>query len=136
MKTLSILLFLFLTLCASQAQIPDLTGTWKEFEMTYKTSQGNQVMTENQMKENGSITEYFFMKDGKFRQSSNMSGSGILETYEGTWKVDGNKLVITLEINGQKMDMVWDLNYKDKVMKLSRTSPDGSLTIVNSFRKE
>jgi hypothetical protein len=104
--------------------------------MTYKTSQGNQVMTENQMKENGSVTEYFFMKDGKFRQSSNMSGSGILETYEGTWKVDGNKLVITLEINGQKMDMVWDLNYKDKVMKLSRTSPDGSLTIVNSFRKE
>jgi hypothetical protein len=93
-------------------------------------------MTEDQMKANGSVTDYFFMAEGKFKMTSNMSGSGTLDTYEGTWKFAENKLTLTLKIGERLMDVVWNVEFKDNAMNLSRTSPDGSMTIINSFRKK
>lgn len=118
------------------AQAPDITGTWNMFEMSYLGTQGAQTMTEDQMKANSSSTEYVFMEKGKFRMSSNMSGSGTMDTYEGTWKLADNKLTYSLTVGGQSMDIVWDFELKDNIMKLTRTSPDGSMKIVNSFRKK
>ncbi|MCX6255676.1 MAG: lipocalin family protein [Bacteroidia bacterium] len=136
MKTTVFLLLCFLSFSASRAQVIDLTGTWTMFEMTYVTDQGNQKMTEDQMKANGSVTDFFFMEEGKFKQTSNMSGSGTLDTYEGTWKLMENKLTLTLKIGEQLMDLVWNVEFKDNVLNLSRTSPDGSLTIINTFRRK
>ena len=125
-----------LTFLVSRAQVPDLTGTWRMFEMNWKTSQGEQKTTEDQMKTNGSVTDYFFMPEGKFKMTSNMSGSGTLDTYEGTWKLDDNKLFLNLKIGEQEMPLIWAFEYKDNVMNLSRTSPDGSQSVVNTFRRK
>jgi hypothetical protein len=136
MKTKLFLLLSFLTFSVTKAQVADITGTWTMFEMTYVTDQGNQVTTEEQMKANGSLTDYFFMPEGKFKMTSNMSGSGTMDTYEGTWKLGANELTYSLNINGQSMDIVWKFELKDEVMKLSRTNPEGTFTIVNSFRRK
>ena len=136
MRTIILLLICFLSFPALKSQIPDLTGTWTMFEMTYVSDQGTQKMTEEQMKAEGAVTEMFFMEAGKFRQTSNMSGSGTLDTYEGTWKLDGNQVVLTLKIGDRMMDVVWKAEFRDNALNLSRTSPDGSLTIINTFRKK
>jgi hypothetical protein len=136
MKTKIILLLTFLTITVTKAQVVDISGTWTMFEMAYLTDQENQKVTEDQMKANGSFTDYFFMSEGKFRMISNMAGTGTTDTYEGTWKLEGNDLKLGLKINDQVMDIVWKFEYKDKIMKLSRSNPEGTLTIVNYFRKK
>ena len=65
-----------------------------------------------------------------------MSGSGTMDTYEGTWKITANKLIITLLINGHQADIDYTCEQKGDVLILTRTSPDGSLRIVNTFKKK
>jgi hypothetical protein len=136
MKRFLLALICFLPFVASLAQETDITGTWKEFEMTYKTAQGDQKMTEDQMKEQGFTTEFSFMEGGKFSQSSNMDGSGTMRTFEGTWKKEGDKVTISLNYEGKTIDIVWDFGYKDNVMTLSRSNPEGTFSIVNAFRRK
>ena len=136
MKTTIFLLFCFLSFAASRAQVPDLTGTWTMFEMTYKTNEGVEIMSEDQMKSNGSVTDFIFMEEGKFKQTSNMSGSGTMDTYEGTWKLMENELVLSLNLNERLIDIVWDVEFIENTMNLSRTNPTGTLTIINSFRRK
>lgn len=136
MKKTVFLLLCILSFSSLKAQIPDLTGTWTMFEMTYVSDQGTQKMTEDQMKENGAFVEFFFIEEGKFRQTGNMSGSGKTESQEGTWKLEGDQLMLTLKIGDQKMDLTWKAEYKNNALNLSRTSPDGSMTIINTFRKK
>lgn len=106
------------------------------FEMTYVTGEGTQKMTEDQMKANGSVTDFFFMEEGKFKQTSNMSGSGTLDTYEGTWKIVENKLIITLRMGEQNIDVDYTYELKEKALVLTRTSPDGTMKIVSTYRKK
>lgn len=65
--------------------------------MTWNTSQGNQKTTEDQMKATSFLTDYFFTEEGKFKLISNITGSCVLETHKGIWKLAGNKLVTTLK---------------------------------------
>jgi hypothetical protein len=136
MKTTVFVLVCLFYCSVSIAQVVDLTGTWSEFEMTNKSSGDLQVLTTEKMKANGFFTDFFFMKEGKFKQTSNMSGSGTTDTYEGTWKLEENKLTVNLKIGDQFMDVVWDFEFKNEIMNLSRTSPDGSFTVINSFRRK
>jgi len=136
MKTITLALLCSLAFTDINAQAPDLTGTWTMFEMTFTTPQGNQKTTEDQIKANASQTDYFFLEEGKFKMISNMSGSGTMDTYVGTWKLAENKLTLSLTIGGRVMDIIWDFEFKDNIMNLTRTSPDGSQKIVNSFRKK
>ena len=137
MKKLLFFLSGFLACAFTNAQQTDLTGTWSMFEMTYKTNEGTQKMTEDQMKADSAMTEMYFMDEGKFKQTSNMADEVQgMHSWEGTWKLDGNKLVISLNIDGQMMDIVWDCEFKDGNMHLSRSSPDNSMTVINSFRRK
>lgn len=136
MKKAVIPLFFLLMFYMGKAQVADLTGTWTMCEMTHNTPEGNQVMSEEEMKAGNYETDFYFMKDGLFKQTSNMSGSGTKETYDGTWKLVGDDLIITLKINEQMMDIIWDYEMKGDRMNLSRTSPDGAVTIINTFKKK
>lgn len=136
MKKILLAVFCLLTIPVLKAQVPVPAGTWTMYEMSYVSNDGTQTMTEQQMKANGSSTEYFLMEDGKFKMISNMSGSGTMDTYEGTWKFADNKLTYTLTIGDRAMDITWNCELADNTMKLTRTSPDGSLTIVNTFRRK
>jgi hypothetical protein len=136
MKTIVFVVLCFLTISVSNAQVIDLKGTWTMVEMTNISGQGTQTMTENQMKADGAVTDFYFMEDGKFKQTSNMSGSGTLDTYEGTWKIEGNKLIITLRLGERNIDVDYTYELKENTLVLTRTSPDGTMKIISTYKEK
>ncbi len=118
------------------AQEIDITGTWTMFEMTWTNADEVNLTTEEQLKDEGMTSDYFLMPDGNFKLISNMTGSGNLETVEGTWKLEGDKLILSLRVDEKPMDIRWDFEFKDDFMHLTRTSPDGSSSVVNSFKRK
>ncbi len=118
------------------AQEIDITGTWTMFEMTWTNADEVNLTTEEQLKDEGMTSDYFLMPDGNFKLISNMTGSGKLETVEGTWKLEGDKLILSLRVEEKPMDIRWDFEFKDDFMHLTRTSPDGSSSVVNSFKRK
>jgi hypothetical protein len=134
-RLLLLLLCLFIGK-AIQAQVIDITGTWTMFEMIWTSGQDVNKTTEDQIKGQDMITDYFFMPDGKFKLISNMTGSGNMETVEGTWKLEGDKLTCSVKVGENLADIVWDFDFRDDVINLKRTSPDGSTSVVNSFKRK
>lgn len=114
----------------------NIAGAWGIIDLTYVTPEGTQKVMEAEIKNGSAVSDYYFMSDSKFKQTSNMSGSGTLDTYEGTWKLTGNKLIITLQFNGQPIDVDYTCEMKNELLVLTRTSPDGKMSIVNTFRKK
>src|SRR5665647_1773887 len=80
----------------SDMQGINLDGNWGITECAHVIQGVTQKIFVDEIKNGQAITDFFFMKEGKFKQTSNMSGSGTMDTYEGTWKITGTKLIITL----------------------------------------
>jgi len=131
-----ILLFCLFTGKELLAQRIDITGTWTMFEMIWTSGDEVNLTTEDQLKDEGMTTDYFLMPDGKLKLISNMTGSENLETAEGTWKLDGDKLTFSISMDENLVDIIWDFEFKDDVIHLKRTSPDGSTSVVNSFKRK
>jgi len=132
-----ITLFIFAaTAFLSQAQEKGLIGTWNIIECAYITSNGTEKVMDEQVKAGTAITDYMFIEDSKYKMSSNMSGSGTMDTYEGSWKTSDNDLTMTLTVDNQQMEVVWKYEFRENVLVLSRTSPDGTITVANSFKKK
>ncbi len=136
MKTSLLLCLFHLAGMAIQAQDIDITGTWTMYEMAWTSGQDVNRTTEDQIKEQEMITDYFFMPEGEFKLVSNMTGSGNMETAEGTWKLEGNLLTCSVKIGENLVDIVWDFELKDETIHLKRNSPDGSTSVVNSFKRK
>ena len=137
MKTVLVFLTCFLVFIPLKAQNAALTGNWTMFEYSWTNEQGKQVTTEDQIKANGGISEYQFMDDGKFRLTSNMADESTgTVTYDGTWKLEEGKLMLNIKMGDQLVDVVWNAEIKDNILNLTRSSPDNSVTVVNSFRRK
>jgi len=138
MKTLIFIFVLAFSFNCSLGQEKgiSLEGTWGIIECKHVTEQGSRKIMEPEIQDGNAVTDFYFMKDGKFKQTSNMSGSGDLETYDGFWKLTGDQLIITLKINGQQADIDYTVEQKNDILILTRTSPDGKMSIVNSFKKK
>jgi hypothetical protein len=140
MKTLLLICIVGMSLsmnCAKEIeQELNIEGTWGIIDLTYVTPEGTQKVMEAEIKNGSAVSDYYFMSDGKFKQTSNMSGSGTLDTYEGTWKLTGNKLIVTLKYQGQLIDVDYTCEMKNSLLVLTRTSPDGKMSIVNTFKKK
>ena len=140
MRTLVLLIistFIFCANCSKeQEQQTTIEETWGIVDLTYKTPDGTQKVMEAEIKNGTATTDFYFMKDGKFKQTSNMSGSGMLETYDGTWTLNGSKLIITLSLQGQLVDVDYMCELKNELLVLTRTSPDGKMSIINTFKKK
>jgi hypothetical protein len=137
MKTTLLLLICFLSYAASKAQNAALTGIWTMFEYSWTNDQGKQLTTEDQIKADGGVTEYVFTDDGNFKLTSNMADESTgMATYEGIWKFEEGKLMLKMKMGEQLVDLVWNAEIKDNILNLTRSSPDGSVTVVNSFRKK
>ena len=54
----------------------------------------------------------------------------------GTWKLEGDQLTYGFVIEGVQRDFVWGFEFKDEVIHLKRSSPDGSTTVVNSLKRK
>jgi len=136
MKPTVFVLLFFLAVSASKAQVNDVIGTWTVFEMTQIAGQNSEKMTEDQFKANKVYEDYFFMKEGKFKQSGNLSGGESVSTQEGTWKIMENKLIMTLQLGERKMEVDYTYELKDNTLFLTRTSPDGNMKIIMACRKK
>lgn len=114
----------------------NIEGTWSITAMAQITRQGTKDVMAKKIKNGEAVNDFFFMQDGKFKQTSNMSGSGTMDTYEGTWKLTGTKLIVTLLINGKKVDVDYTCENTNDLLILTRSSPDNSVDIVNTFKKK
>ena len=131
-----LVLFCLFTGMELLAQEIDITGTWTMFEMTWTSGDEVNRTTEDQLKDEGMYSDYFLMPEGKLRLVSNMTGSGDLETVEGTWKLEEDKLTTSFKVDDNLMDIIWDFEFKDDFFHLKRTAPDGSTSVVNSFKRK
>jgi len=136
MKQTVFVFLLFLAISTSKAQVNDLIGTWTVFEMTQVSGQNSQKMTEDQFKAEGAFEDYFFLEKGKFKQTGNLSGEGTVSTQEGTWKIMEKKMIMTLQLGEQKMDIDYTYELKENTLFLTRTSPDGSMKVIMACRKK
>ena len=115
---------------ASEDQI---VGTWKvdagavDIQLGDGFPEEMKAMVENgekQMKEdNGQLDKVSieFKEDGKFV----VKAEGEDENAEGTWKIDGDHLVIEAEVEGKKGSMKFNLDeVTDSKMKLSLNAED------------
>lgn len=136
MKTLLALIFCFGFLLSTNAQDSNLNGTWNLVEFTMDNNGNKQSMNEQKLKEDGSAWDIFFMEDAKFRQTSNMSGSGTMDTYEGTWKTSGNNINLELIVDGQKVSLAYTYKLTDNLLTLERHNPAGTMKITAAFRKK
>ena len=99
------LMFCLLTGKELVAQEIDITGTWTMYEMIWTRGDEVNKTTEDQMKEQGMTTEYYFMPEGQLKLISNMTGSGKLETVEGKWKLADDKLTCSFIMEGNPPDI-------------------------------
>ena len=119
------------------AQEVDITGSWTMYEMTWTSGDQVNTTTEEQLKAEGMMSEYDFKPEGKLTLITNMaSGSSELQTIEGNWKLEGDKLTYSFVFDENPVDFVWGFEYKDEAIHLSRSAPDGSATVVNSFKRK
>jgi Lipocalin-like domain len=136
MKTLILALLCLTTFSSMKGQDKNLVGTWNLTSWANVSDAGTTKMTEDQLKADNQSTLYIFLEDGKFKVTSNMAGSGTMDSYDGTWKTSENKVVITLKIGEQTADLDNTYELKNDTLILTRVSPDNSLKIINTFRKK
>ena len=136
MKTVILLLVFVSSSFFSTAQDKRLIGTWNIIECAYITTSGTEKIMEQEIKNGTAVTDYFIMENGKYKMTSNMSGSGTMDTYEGEWRTSDNKLFMTITFENQTMDIEWKYELKDNKLLLSRENPMGTVTIVNIYQKK
>ena len=136
MKALLLTLFCANLFVTSGAQVNNLIGTWSIIDLTYVSDQGTQKVMEAEIKAGTAITDLYIMNDGKFKQTSNMSGTGTMDTYEGTWNTDENKLVFTLKIGEQVADIEYKYELKENILYLIRSNPQETMKITMNFKKK
>ncbi len=136
MKTYLLVLFCIATFSISNAQVKDLIGTWNIIDFATISDNNNVKMTEDKLKENGSVWDLFFMEEGKFKQTSNMSGTGTMDSQEGDWKTSDKNLTIGLQINDRKFELIYTYELKENILVLTRSNPMGTMKIVSTFRKK
>ncbi len=136
MKTTIIILLFFFAVTVSKAQLKDFTGTWSVIELSNEADQNSSKLTEDQLKSNGLQLDFIFMEDGRFRQTGNLAdeSNGTVTTQEGTWKAAGNKLTVTFEMGGNKIDLDYSWELKDNNLILTRTWP--GMKVIMLCRKK
>lgn len=139
---IDLLMYTFLTLFMSAMLFPlssmqeiNLEGTWGIIECVNGGPDGSGKVMEAEIKNGTAVCDFFFLKEGKFRQTSNM-GTPAMSTQEGTWKLSGDKLLINLSYEGRQFDLEYTCTFKNETLELRRASPDGRFFVINSFRRK
>jgi hypothetical protein len=136
MKTLILIVLCLMTFSTIKGQDKNLVGTWNLTSWANVSDAGTTKMTEDQLKSDNQSTLYIFLEAGKFKVTTNMGGSGTMDTYDGIWKISENKLIITLKIGEQTADLDNTYELKNDTLILTRVAPDNSLKIINTFSKK
>jgi hypothetical protein len=136
MKTIILLFFLLTAAILSVAQDRRLIGTWGITECAYVSASGTEKIMVEEIKNGTAITDYFIYETGKYKMTSNMAGTGTMDSYEGDWKTANNQLIMTINMKGQTMELAWKYKIKADLLILSRENPLGTMSIVNTYKKK
>ena len=136
MKTSIIVLFCITIFYISNAQNIDLIGTWNIIEFAVISDENSEKMTEEKLKEDGSVWDLLFEEGGKFKQTSNMSGNGTMDSQEGTWETSDDNLMFVLQMNDSKLELNYTYELKENILILKRSNPMGTMKIVSKFKKK
>lgn len=136
MKTIVLICLCMTTCFVSSAQVNDLIGEWNLIDFRIDADSDIQQMNEDKLKSDGSVWNLFLMEGDKFKQTSNMSGTGTMDTHEGIWKISGNNLTISILINGQFYDLNYTFILEENILTLVRSNPMGTMKITGKFRKK
>ncbi len=117
-------------------QIKDLIGTWNIIEFDAFIDGKNDEFIKDKLTEDGSVWDLFLKEKGEFKQTSNMSGTGTMDSQEGAWKAWDDNLVISLQMNGHKFEMNYTYELKDNILVLKRSNPQGTRKIISKFDKK
>lgn len=128
---------IYVSICLlSTAQVKELTGEWNLIYFAIDSENGGEQMNEEKLKSDGSVWNLFLMEGDKFKQTSNMSGTRTMDSHEGTWKISGNNLTISILINGQFYDLNYTFILEENILTLVRSNPMGTMKITGKFRKK
>lgn len=112
-------------------------GEWHLQELTMEDLNKQDVISREQLKENGTIWIMRFSEDGSFYQKSNFNAASRMDEMEGTWKTEPNeKLTIFLLINGQKRPLQFFYSFDKGTMILERYDQLRSYRMVTKFSKK
>ncbi len=139
MTTLLIVSGVIAALGMPSAQAAPLTGTWNIVEFAMTRNGDTSTTTESQLREAGSVWALLFLEEGKLKQASNMR-TGILltgetEVQEGSWTLADDALTLTFEMDQGPLPIRYTYEVKDDVLVLKRSSPNGAMMIVATFKK-
>jgi hypothetical protein len=121
---------------ASLAAQEQFAGEWSLQQLTMEDLEKQDVISKEQLKEDGTVWIMRFSEDGSFYQKSNFNAASRMDEMEGTWKTEpGEKLTIFLRINGQKRPLQFYYTLKDGLMILERYDQLRTYRMVTEFRK-
>ena len=134
MKTLVLALLFVAAGLYSKAQQIDLVGQWRLVNIKHVVN-GQTSSMADEFKKGTIYLDFFFTKEGKFKQSGNAAGDGKVSTQEGTWKLTGNKLVNSISYEGRSIDVDYVCEQRGDTLVATRTNPSGTMSIINYFVK-
>lgn len=134
MKTLVVAFFLVWAARFSYSQQIDIVGQWHLVNIKHVTNGQTHSMAD-EFKNGNIFLDFYFTKEGKFKQSGNAAGDGKVSTQEGTWKLTGNKLINSIRHEGRMIDVDYVCELKGDTLVATRTNPSGSMSIINIFVK-
>ncbi len=135
MKTFILAFFCITAISMSNAQVTNMIGTWNIIEFATITDENSEKMTEDKLKEDGSVWDLIFNEEGKIKQTSNMR-TGSIESQEGTWDIAEDTLSLIFQMNDRKIELNYTYELKENILVLMRNNPMGTLKIVSKFRKK
>ncbi|GEM_PF-6559261 len=94
---------------------PSIVGTWQQsgFDMGVEIPAEEQEMYEKTVKETIDNTKYTFNEDGSYKVNTWMLGKGV--EYEGTYSIDGEKLMTTQD--GEEVSFDFSVSDTELVLK-------------------
>jgi len=134
MKTFILFSFLIVTSTVSRAQDTNFTGAWNLIDFEIISDDYNERLNEDKLKGDGSVWDLFFMEESQFKQTSNMSGTGTMDSQEGSWEVKGNNLRLLITMGVQKMEIIYIYEFEENLLVLKRKNPAGTMEIISKFR--
>ena len=111
-------------------------GEWHLQQVTMEDLDRQDVISREQLKEDGTVWIMKFSADGTFYQKSNFNAQSRMDEMEGTWKTEaGDKLTIFLWINGKKRPLQFYYTFQGDKMILERYDQLRSYRMVTEFIK-
>ena len=134
MKALQIVCLFLLTSTLALAQQEAFTGTWKVVDFKMVMEENTNHMDEATLIKEGAVWDLIFKEDGSLTQTSNMR-NGEMESWEGRYETEGDKLKLFLMVEGREMQLQYQYEIKDALLNLKRSNPMGTMHVLTQFKK-